>query len=733
MLNRSLLLTVMLIESCDSNLRVSTEAIACTPLSGTSSCEETVSFQSQGVKVDYPNDQLAVAWTKPELFEKVSIALALHEDCTDQTAAFEMASIGMIDVSQVAEGNYYVCLTATNGNSQLAASNNGKVKITLDRTAPVIAPFADVTTNATVVLTPQIQDITTVQRSWKMLSGPAAMSFKDSQAVTTLSFTMDGLYKVRLTATDETGRKSTRDMIITYDTTAPTVYAGADRIVNAPFTQFATAGADALTLAWTKVSGPGNVLFGSPAKASTTVSASADGTYVIRITATDLAGNAAYDEFTLTWDTTSAKVIDVVTGETSSCALFANGRVKCWGSALEGRTGSAIIGGIVPDSGHIAGTMGDSLPYVDLGTGIKAIKIFAGQKHVCAILQDRTLKCWGNNNADPGNNRGGQLGLGDTNHRGDDVGEMGDNLPTVNVGTGRTVLDGSAGEAHTCVLLDNHTVKCWGDNQYGQLGQGHTNDLGDDPNEMGDNLPAINLGTGKKAIAISSGWNSNCAILDDHSVKCWGRADYGILGIADETNNRGDALGDMGDNLAAVSLGTGRSALQVGVGYYHACALLDNRQMKCWGAGGFGQLGSNSNAEVYSNDIATHPTVNVGTGRSVVQISLAEYDTCALLDNSSVKCWGRNQKGQAGQGHTNAIGNDAGEMDTLSALALGTGRFATKIATFVQHVCAVLDNSRLKCWGENASGQLGQESTTNRGDGAGEMGDNLIETTLFGP
>ena len=104
-------------------------------------------------------------------------------------------------------------------------------------------------------------------------------------------------------------------------------------------------------------------------------------------------------------------------------------------------------------------------------------------------IRDRdnaSVKCWGNN-------YNGVLGLGDTNHRGDAANEMGDNLPAVDLGTGRTATAISIGNNHTCALLDNSDIKCWGSGNMGKLGQGTTSNIGNNANMMGDNLPAIDL------------------------------------------------------------------------------------------------------------------------------------------------------------------------------------------------------------------------------------------------
>jgi hypothetical protein len=232
--------------------------------------------------------------------------------------------------------------------------------------------------------------------------------------------------------------------------------------------------------------------------------------------------------------------------------------------------------------------MGDALPTVNLGWGRHAVAISAGAAsdtfygHTCALLDDGSIKCWGSNSA-------GQLGLGDTMNRGDKPGQMGDNLPAIELGAGKTAVSVSAGYDYTCALLNDGSVKCWGDPDV--LGLGDTMNRGDKPGQMGDNLPAIELGAGRKAIALSSGYGTSCALLDDGALKCWGWNNDGQLGLGD-TKQRGMMPGQMGDNLPAVDLGTGRGATAVilgtaaSAGDEHACALLDDGSVKCWGEGG---------------------------------------------------------------------------------------------------------------------------------------------------
>ena len=193
--------------------------------------------------------------------------------------------------------------------------------------------------------------------------------------------------------------------------------------------------------------------------------------------------------------------------------------------------------------------------------GQRADAFAEGTFHTCGILDDGTVKCWGQNTS-------GQLGLGDTVDRGDNPNEMAGNLPPVALGTGRSAVALAAGDLHSCALLDDGTVKCWGENSSGQLGLGNTADRGDGAGEMGDNLATVALGTGRTAVAIAAGDVHTCALLDDASVKCWGGNSTGQLGLGN-TTNKGDNAGEMGDSLPAVALGTGRTATALSSNFDH--------------------------------------------------------------------------------------------------------------------------------------------------------------------
>ena len=142
--------------------------------------------------------------------------------------------------------------------------------------------------------------------------------------------------------------------------------------------------------------------------------------------------------------------------------------MKCWGFDLDGQLG---LGGGPQSRGDKPGQMRDALPRVDLGSQEKAFQVAAGGSHSCALLDRGRVKCWGKNDH-------GQLGLGDTKGRGVAASEMGDALAAVDLG-GRRAVQIVAGSAYTCVMLEDGAVVCWGDNHNGELGVGDTNDRGD--------------------------------------------------------------------------------------------------------------------------------------------------------------------------------------------------------------------------------------------------------------
>jgi alpha-tubulin suppressor-like RCC1 family protein len=242
---------------------------------------------------------------------------------------------------------------------------------------------------------------------------------------------------------------------------------------------------------------------------------------------------------------------------------------------------------------------------------------------------------------------------------------------------------------------------------------------------MGDLLDAVDLGPGRTAKVIATGDSHTCAILDNASVKCWGENGYGQLGLGN-TINRGAGSNQMGANLTAIDLGSGRTATSITTGTGYTCVLLDDDAVKCWGWADFGQLGAGK-----TDEYDEPPDLKIPLGTGITAIASGYFHTCAILDNSSIKCWGLNDSGQLGIGDTNNFGDGvnglgSNEIVDLPTVDLGAGRTTRAITAGGSHTCALLDNFSVKCWGKNESGQLGLGNTINRGDNSSDMGDNLL-------
>lgn len=414
-----------------------------------------------------------------------------------------------------------------------------------------------------------------------------------------------------------------------------------------------------------------------------------------------------------------ARAAALAAGRSFGCALRVDGRMKCWGTNDHGELGA----GDKNRRGDGPGQMGTALPFVDLGP-LGATSFGVKLRHTCAVLRDARVKCWGSNEL-------GHLGLGDNwDHRGDEADEMGAALPYIDLGAGRTVKSVSVGNVHSCAILDGDRLKCWGGNHAtGILGLGDVMARGDQPGEMGDSLPFVDLGTGRTVKSVIAGGLHTCAVLDDDGVKCWGfNGIQGVLGLGD-ANDRGGQPGEMGDALAYVDLGVGRKARSLAAGHFHTCAVLDNGGVKCWGGNGAGGLGlgdlnpRGANPDDMGDRLAY---VDLGVGRTAKSVTVGLEHTCAVLDNDRLKCWGDNAFGQLGLGDTNDRGGRPGEMgDALPYVELGTDRTVRRIAAGAFHTCAILDDDRVKCWGNGADGQLALGDRRNRGSGSGEMGDAL--------
>ena len=288
-------------------------------------------------------------------------------------------------------------------------------------------------------------------------------------------------------------------------------------------------------------------------------------------------------------------------------------------------------------------------------------RLGAGSGNSCALLAAQTIKCWGYNNV-------GQLGTG--------FGLSIISSTPVTVTGGLTAATAiSTGGSHSCALLTDTTVKCWGYNADGGLGNlTNTN----------SNLPATVFGL-SGATAIGAGGTHSCALLTDTTVKCWGSNVVGQLGNGATAES----------NIPVIVSGLS-DATAIAVGGFHSCALLVDTTVKCWGMSNYGQLGNGATAD-------SNIPVTVSGLSGATAIAVGGFHSCALLADSTVKCWGANVFG--------ALGNGSNIDFHIPVTVTGISG-ATAIAAGENHQCALVGSTTIKCWGKNSTGQLGNGTTT---------------------
>ena len=289
-------------------------------------------------------------------------------------------------------------------------------------------------------------------------------------------------------------------------------------------------------------------------------------------------------------------------------ALAARLRVRRF--ALAGLGAAALLAGSGAALTAPLGA-GSSAPPLVPSARLKAAAIAAGELHTCALTSGGGVKCWGGNGV-------GQLGDGTTIQR---------HAPVAVSGPASGVAALAAGEEHTCALTSAGGVKCWGDNESGELGDGTT---------MDRYIPVAVSGLASGVVAISAGALHTCALTGAGGVTCLGGNDFGQLGDGTTTERHAP--------VAASGLASGVAAISAGGG--HTCALTSAGGVKCWGDNGSGQLGDGTTTQ------RDTPVDVSGLATGVAAITAGGAHTCALTSAGGVKCWGDNNFGQLGDGTT---------------------------------------------------------------------------------
>ena len=405
---------------------------------------------------------------------------------------------------------------------------------------------------------------------------------------------------------------------------------------------------------------------------------------------------------------------------TTPCAPFTCGPTACKSSCAA-------------DSDCLAG----SFCYTPNGTcHVGVAKVVAGNGHTCALLKDNRVFCWGQNVSN-------ELGNGD-------VQGLPSPTPVRVAGLG-SIKDIVAGVSHTCVLTTDGGVTCWGLNQLGELG------IGTETNPVPPRLVQVSTSAGVALSGVNllaAGGESACAVTAT-STFCWGEnfsnwhgaasaanplvfatslpnlgvpptlvvasgfSGFGVeftggqvcpWGYNDSAQVSGSTLNIVYPNPMLQCQTFFPAALEVTAGRAHICARTVGGTVWCWGSNFTGQAGS-GRSETTVPPPATFPVLNVVASRVVA----GGVFSCAIgVGNTTVSCWGFNGFGELGNGDTSVA--QSGTPVTVN-LGLPAGLTVTDLGSgpSAAHICAILSNGSLRCWGANDAGQIGNGSTDANG------------------
>jgi alpha-tubulin suppressor-like RCC1 family protein len=304
----------------------------------------------------------------------------------------------------------------------------------------------------------------------------------------------------------------------------------------------------------------------------------------------------------------------------------------------------------------------------------KAAVIAGGRLHACAVTADKgEVRCWGYSDHS-------QIAPRTDGNSSDPKFSIPVAMKELSEGV-KMVSASSTGD-HTCAITAAGGVKCWGDDSLGQLGTG----IPYSDNRMHESATPLDVKSlSSNVIAISVGDVSSCALLADHTVKCWGKNGCWI------GDGNDHLAGDTGTPEIATASDTGlKDIAQVSVGHEHACAVTTAGGVKCWGANTFGEIGiGDDRARVLV------PTDVPGL-TNVTSVSAGFRTTCARLASGAVKCWGTREYGSIGDGKKDSF-DDA--MSPVDVTGISSGAFDVFAGAGAS--CAIVGPSKnVKCWGE---------------------------------
>jgi alpha-tubulin suppressor-like RCC1 family protein len=419
------------------------------------------------------------------------------------------------------------------------------------------------------------------------------------------------------------------------------------------------------------------------------------------------------------------QLTSITAGTASTCATTAGGLVLCWGRGKNGELGNGT-------------NKRTTTPARVVGTGPNGIHVESvslGRRHACGVTSDGHVYCWGNNLK-------GQLGDGTT---------VSTNTPVRALGL-TEAESASAGYEHSCAVLSNGTAECWGANQAGRLGDGSTERrLTPVPVQPNGSFDAHSV------VSITAMETHTCSIITSGKAYCWGegrswmhipeqnRRYYpnqplpvpviagptGVEGVhfTNVTDGSGVACGisDAGAaycwdgwrflsgsglpqpqsyvmKVDAAGVLAGRTLTAIAAEQDHACAVDTEGRAYCWGDNSDGQLGDGT-SRPGRRPVAVDAT-GVLADAHLVDVASGYNHSCALDDTGHAYCWGNGQAGQLGRGSTTSSltpvrVNDSGVL---------AGVMLTSIEAGGAHTCALSDDGRAFCWGDNPLGVLGSST-----------------------
>lgn len=374
------------------------------------------------------------------------------------------------------------------------------------------------------------------------------------------------------------------------------------------------------------------------------------------------------------------EVESISAGNQQSCAVTDIGAIFCWGAGGDGELGDGLSSSSYTPVQVLSVNGADDFQ--------DAYQVAAGKYFTCSTDNSGLVYCWGSNDTGAiGNNGDGE------NYPAMVINPLQENFSQISA-----VASSQIG---TCTVKSDGTAYCWGYNGMGTVGDGTTIDRTSPVQVHGVGNAGYLSGVSK----ITRGSEMTCALKTDGTVYCWGSGYAGNLGTGDGAGSYVPVQVHGVNNVGYLTDITNISA-----GSYHVCALKSDQTVYCWGSNNFGQVGNNTTTNQLS-PVQVHGVSDVGFLTGITQISTGDSHSCALKTDGSMYCWGLGSYGRLGVNSTSNSStpvqvhgvNDGGYLSNVIKIKMGN-----------TNSCAIDSSNNIYCWGYNSSGQLGDNTTTNR-------------------